>query len=238
MVYNCIDTIRNALFPPICPCCGGEGDRQLLFCPGCYAKLPFNDHACRHCALPLPPAAPKGSACGRCTRKRPPFHRTLAPLRYEAPVNHLISHLKFNRRLQLLEPLSNLLSSHLQGDGDLPDLVIPVPLHPLRLRERGFNQSLEIARLVAGKLQLETDWRSAKRIRPTPPQTDLSEKERQRNLRGAFSISGDLRGRHVALLDDVITTGATLTELSRLLIQHGVDRIDLWALARTPMHSG
>jgi ComF family protein len=140
--------------------------------------------------------------------------------------------------LQLLEPLSNLLSSRLQGTADLPDLVIPVPLHPLRLRERGFNQSLEIARFVANKLQLETDWQSVKRIHHTPPQTDLSEKERRRNLQGAFSISGDLRGRHVALLDDVITTGATLTELSRLLMRQGVERVDLWALARTPMHSG
>jgi ComF family protein len=137
-----------------------------------------------------------------------------------------------------LEPLSNLLSLRIQGSADLPDLVIPVPLHPARLGERGFNQSLEIARLVTKRLELETDWRSVKRIRPTPPQTGLSEKERRRNLRAAFSISGDLRGRHVALLDDVITTGATLSELSRLLMRQGVERVDLWALARTPMHSG
>lgn len=238
MVYNCIEFVQHALFPSLCPCCGGEGDRERLFCTGCYARLPFNDHACCRCALPLPPAAPTGSICGRCSRKRPLFQRTLAPLRYEAPINHLISSLKFNGRLQLLQPLANLLSSRLQGSADLPDLVIPVPLHPLRLRERGFNQSLEIARLVARKLQLQTDSRSVKRIRATASQTGLNEKERRRNLRAAFSISGDLRGGHVALLDDVITTGATLSELSHLLIRHGVGRVDLWALARTPMHSG
>jgi ComF family protein len=130
------------------------------------------------------------------------------------------------------------MSSCLQSIDDLPDLVIPVPLHPARLRERGFNQSLEIARLVTKRLQLELDGRSVKRIRPTPPQTGLSEKERRRNLRAAFTISRDLRGRHVALLDDVITTGATLSELSYMLTRHGVERVDLWALARTPMHSG
>ncbi|MCU7798210.1 MAG: ComF family protein [Candidatus Thiodiazotropha sp. (ex Myrtea spinifera)] len=119
---------------------------------------------------------------------------------------------------------------------DPPDTLIPVPLHPLRLRERGFNQSLELARLLAKYQALDLNWRAVRRIRSTTAQTGLSEKDRRKNLRSAFEVNDDLAGRHVALFDDVITTGATITELSRTLLRAGVKRIDIWALARTPIH--
>lgn len=234
MVYKCIENIQSFLFPPCCPCCGNRGESEIFFCTGCYAGLPFNHHACRRCALPLPPKATAGSLCGLCTNSPPLFHQALTALRYEAPVSHLISSLKFRQRLQLLEPMAKLMVGRLAVVQDLPEVVIPVPLHPTRLRERGFNQSLEIARLLTKDLQIDLDWRSVRRVRPTPPQTGLSKKERRRNLRSAFIASERLQTRHVALFDDVITTGATLTELTRLLLRSGVKQVDIWALARTP----
>ncbi|MCU7843961.1 MAG: ComF family protein [Candidatus Thiodiazotropha sp. (ex Monitilora ramsayi)] len=149
----------------------------------------------------------------------------------------MISSLKFRQRLQLVEPLAKLMIDRLNVTQDLPEVLIPVPLHPTRLRERGFNQSLEIARLLTKDLLIDLDWRSVKRVRPTPAQTGLSEKGRRRNLRSAFAVSEELQASHVVLFDDVITTGATLTELSRLLLRSGVKQVDIWALARTPVQT-
>ena len=118
----------------------------------------------------------------------------------------------------------------------IPDLLIPVPLHPQRLRERGFNQSLELARVVARHYGLTLDWRSCRRVRSTPAQSGLSEKARWRNLRDAFQITCEMSGRHLMLMDDVITTGATLSALSQALLRAGAARVDVWALARTPDH--
>ncbi|MCU7828109.1 MAG: ComF family protein [Candidatus Thiodiazotropha sp. (ex Myrtea sp. 'scaly one' KF741663)] len=234
-VYNCLNFIRSLVLPERCPCCGIATGSQQFFCNSCYSTLPFNNHACPQCALPLPPQAPPQTLCGRCIQRPPIFHRGVTALRYEAPINHLISGLKFNKQLHLAEPLAKLMIDRLGDIEDPPDTLIPVPLHPLRLRERGFNQSLELARLLAKYQALDLNWRAVRRIRSTTAQTGLSEKARRKNLRSAFEVNDDLAGRHVALFDDVITTGATITELSRTLLRAGVKRIDIWALARTPI---
>jgi ComF family protein len=142
--------------------------------------------------------------------------------------------LKFQHKLHLVKPLAGLLIEQLGELHEQPDLLIPVPLHPLRLRQRGFNQSVEITRILAKHYRLPYDWRICQRIKETKAQSELNEKERRRNLSNAFQVCTKVNGSHLVLVDDVITTGATVTELSKLLKKAGAKRIDVWAVARTP----
>jgi ComF family protein len=167
-------------------------------------------------------------------RRPPPFAASQVPLLYQPPLNRLIGEFKFRQRLHLALPLSRLFCAELPAQLSRPDLILPIPLHPRRLRERGFNQSLELARRIAAELELKIDWRSCRRLRATPPQSSLDQRARRNNLRSAFVADPGLSGRHIALFDDVITTGATVTAASRALLQAGASRVDVWALARTP----
>ncbi len=232
-VNNWLKFIQSTLFPTHCTLCGSPADPYPGFCSACLRDLPYNKVACPVCALPLPGSGLK--ACGRCTRRPPPFAASHVPLRYEPPLSRLIGEFKFNHRLHLTASLSTLFCTTLPADLPRPDLLLPIPLHPRRLRERGFNQSLELARRIAGELDLELDWRCLRRVRATPPQSRLDQRARRRNLHSAFAAEGALRGCRIALLDDVITTGATVTAASRALLRAGAQRIDVWALARTPL---
>ena len=151
-VYNWLNFIQHVLHPEHCPCCGSQTGNRQAFCKACRAALPFNDPACPRCALPLPPETPADTLCGRCSRRPPPYDRAFAALSYQAPVSQLISGLKFHRQLHLAAPLARLMIDRLGAIEPVPDLLMPVPLHPLRLRERGFNQSLELARILADPL--------------------------------------------------------------------------------------
>jgi ComF family protein len=175
-----------------------------------------------------------GLPCGRCQRQPPPFAASRVPLLYQPPLSNLIGAFKYRHKLHLAGPLSRLFCEQLPPGLELPDLILPVPLHPRRLRERGFNQSLELARGVAATLGLALQWRCCRRTRATQPQSGLDEAARRKNLRSAFIVDGDLTGRHIALFDDVVTTGATVAAASRALRQAGAARVDVWALARTP----
>ncbi len=232
-VNNWLNFIQSTLFPAHCALCGCPLDHPSALCLACYRDLPYNTVACPVCALPLTQAG--GSACGRCIRHPPPFVSSHAPLLYEPPFSRLIGEFKFRHRLHLTASLSALFCSTLPADLPRPDLLLPVPLHPDRLRERGFNQSLELARRIAGELDLELDWRALRRVRATPPQSRLDRRARRSNLHAAFSADGGVKGCHIALLDDVITTGATVTAASLALRRAGAERIDVWALARTPL---
>jgi ComF family protein len=177
-----------------------------------------------------------GTPCGDCQRRPPPFDAAFAPLRYEYPLPQLIGAMKFRGRLAPARLLGALLAEALAGRAEpLPEVLIPVPLHPSRLRERGYNQALEIARALARHCPLPVAPRLLIRQRPTRPQSELSGRERRRNLRGAFvPLPGVRLPDHVALLDDVITTGTTLAELAKVLKGQGVRRVEAWAVARTP----
>lgn len=230
--------IQSIPFPSHCILCNCPLGVARDFCPECQGELPYNKRACPHCALPV--SATEDLTCGRCLRQPPPFDTCRAPLLYRPPFNRLIGGFKYQHKLHLAGPLSRLFLERLPPDLVRPDLILPMPLHPHRLRERGFNQSLELARGVARTLGLKLDWRSCRRVRATPPQSGLDEATRRKNLRGAFVARGELAGRHIALFDDVITTGATVTAVTRALHKAGAARVDVWALARTPnpgMHS-
>jgi ComF family protein len=229
-------------FPPTCILCGAPAETGRDLCAGCAAELPVLGLACVRCALPLPAAAVAGSSddsdgplCGGCRRKPPPFLRAHAAFRYEQPLPALVAGFKFNGRLNTLRLMGQLLADALDGAAvDAPQTIIPVPLHTRRLRQRGYDQALELARIVGRRLEVPVATAACVRTRATPPQTSLEGKARQQNLRGAFRATADLTGAHVALLDDVVTTTSTVAEVAHTLRRAGATRVDVWCLARTP----
>lgn len=170
--------------------------------------------------------------CGRCLSRQPAFDETYAPFIHQGPIRHLISTLKFGANHKNARLLGMLLTDHLRQTAEQPELILPVPLHKSRYRERGFNQAIEIGRTVAKELQIQLDITSCMRHRDTPHQTQLSAKKRQKNLKNAFSIVKPLHARHIAILDDVMTTGSTVHELAYVLKKAGVNRVDVWVCAR------
>jgi ComF family protein len=233
-----ISRLVTALFPPTCVLCGAPGlmiggGRDL--CRGCAAELPHNRDCCFQCAVPFASPMPVGTRCAACQRHAPPFDTSLAAFRYEAAIPSLVVGAKFRGRLNLARLLGQCLADQVrEADPPRPEVLLPVPLHPSRLRTRGYNQALEIARFVGRDLALQIDHACCVRVQATPPQAGLDERTRHRNIRGAFSIRGPLPWSHVAILDDVVTTGSTVAELSRVLRKAGVRRIQVWAVARTP----
>ena len=208
-----------------CLLCGEESGRELL-CAACIAELPALPESCPRCALPSPAAA----VCGSCLNGPPHFDATLALWRYEFPCDTLVQALKYRARLALAGFFARSLASR-----PLPevDVVLPMPLHPKRLAERGFNQALEIARGLARNLGRPIAPRGVLRVKDTLPQTELPYEERAKNVRGAFLCKLDLSGASVAVLDDVMTTGATLNELARALKRAGATRVENLVIART-----
>jgi len=154
---------------------------------------------------------------------------------YEFPVDAMLRRFKYAGFLSVADLMGALMATRLAGDA-APDLLIPMPLHPARLKERGFNQAVEFGRVLAKNLNIPMNPQACQRIRPTTPQAGLSLDERQKNLRGAFTCSLDLNGKHVVLIDDVMTTGASLNELARTVRQAGARSIECWVLARTLKH--
>jgi ComF family protein len=195
---------------------------------GCERDLPWNDGACPLCALP---ATRAGGACGGCLRRPPRWDSAFALLRYEYPADGLIKVFKYGQRLAVGRVLGELMAERLAGR-PLPALILPVPLHPSRERERGFNQAMELARPLAAELGIGLDAGLCRRVRATPPQSTLDRRNRARNLRGAFVLRRTLNADEVAIVDDVVTTGATAAELTATLRRGGARRIEVWSAAR------
>ena len=211
-----------------CVLCGMSGNHNL--CELCEIHLPqLPDNHCPVCFWPVPTA----EICGSCLSNPPAFTRTIAALQYAFPVDALIHSLKYQTNLVIAPILAKLLVDQLNTLTALPNIIIPMPLHPIRLRERGFNQAMEISRYVAKQMQITLLPDSCHRIKHTPPQTGLPWKARQKNIHKAFSCTIDLSGKHIALLDDVMTTGATLNELAKVLRKQGASEISNWVIART-----
>ncbi len=233
MVYNWIKNSLSRLQQQQCLLCLAPS-RQAL-CRDCEADLPLNLVRCVICSLPLHGTENSSLVCGKCQQKPPQFNTSLIPYLYTTPLKQLISQLKFNYKLAHVPLLAELFLHRFPSQRHrLPECIIPVPLHRQRLKQRGFNQSLEIARLLGKNLDLTVEHRLCQRIIATPFQRELSAKERQKNLQNAFSVEPGHGYRHVAIFDDVMTTGATANELARVLKQSGVEIIEIWAIARTP----
>jgi len=219
-------TTLNHLLPGSCLLCG-EDSQTALFCPACAAELPhLPTPRCPQCAVPTT----HGERCGACLSTPPHFDATLAIFRYEFPVDRIIHALKYGHQLAIAGWLGKALA-RLLADADL-DLVMPLPLHPERLRERGFNQAAEIARPLARALGRPLLLDGLERRRATPSQAELALKERQRNVRGAFECNRDLIEQRILLVDDVMTSGATVNEAARTLKLHGASRVAIAVAAR------
>jgi ComF family protein len=232
LLNNWLTNIQDWLLPCLCPACGDPAGPGRALCPGCEQSLPVLQHACPRCAIPYEHAETHGE-CGTCQKQPPAFTRTIALYRYAPPVDHFIRELKFHQQLGLAHLLGEQLAKKLLRETSRPDLIIPVPLHNARLRARGYNQALELARPVARKLALNLDIDGVERVRDTPPQATLDQRERQKNLLGAFRVNRDYTGLSVAIVDDVMTTGHTAESLARTLLRAGAREVRVWVIART-----
>lgn len=213
------------MLPQDCLLCGARGGSGAV-CGDCAADLPFLAlPRCPVCAAPTP----EGQVCGPCLRSPPAFDATIGPWRYAFPVDQLVQALKFGHRLAIARLFSDAL---LRGPWPAGDLLLPVPLSPARLRERGFNQAVEIARPLAAALRLPLDIDACRRTAETVPQSSLPWKARRRNVKNAFECRRNLANRSVIVVDDVMTTGATLDEFARTLKHHGAARVTNWVVAR------
>jgi ComF family protein len=224
------------LLPPTCILCHAKAASTRDLCAACIEDLPILPQSCPVCAKTLTGSPAAGLHCGDCLRQPPAFDATYALFAYLPPITKLIMELKFHHKLVNARILGQLMADTLQNrwyyNKTLPDVIIPVPLHAKRLQERGFNQALEIARPISKILQIPLDTFSCQRTRHTTAQARLAAEQRHQNIKNAFIINQDFTGQTIALLDDVITTGQTIEELSKTLKKAGTKRIDVWALAR------
>jgi ComF family protein len=226
-----VDGALDAVLPSHCLLCGARGQGGLSLCRACEMEMPRNGTCCARCALPLEAPAP---LCGRCIGRAPPWDAAWVPFRYEWPLAQLESRFKFGGDLAAGRTLS-LLWTAAPAAIELPEAIVAVPLHRARLRTRGYNQALELAKPLAKHFRLPLLRDALRRIRATKAQTDLDATQRRHNVRGAFAVQFDREvPGHVAVLDDVFTTGATVAECARALKRAGVARVDVWAVARAP----
>jgi ComF family protein len=226
MLANFGQRVGKVFFGGSCFLCRGAAEDIL--CAHCDADLPRLEGAlCPRCAL----VSPGGAVCGRCLTQAPQYDATIAALAYGFPADVLVQALKFRGELALARFLGDLLAKHVSGKG--VDYLIPVPLSSERLRSRGYNQALEIARHVARATGARLEMDICERRRDTPVQTDLPLAERAKNVRGAFHCPRLVADARIAVLDDVMTTGATLDEIAGTLKRAGAAHVENWVIART-----
>jgi ComF family protein len=225
-----------SILPGCCVLCRTRTGRELDLCEACELDLPWLSQTCPYCSLPVRKAA---TTCRDCELQPPPFSTVISAFEYRFPVSRMIHCFKENRGLAEGRVLTELLFRRQQKLRQLTEtddtvLLAPVPAYPATRRRRGFNQAEEIARTLAARLGLSVHDSLLRRHEQRPAQKQLTRQQRASNLRGVFSCVADLRGRRILLVDDVITTTATLREISRVLIQAGADDVIGIALARTP----
>lgn len=235
-----IDALSSPLrrLPTQCALCRDWSHARL--CEACITRFALPHPRCERCAIAVPAAV---SLCGACTRQPPPFVRAVAAVDYVAPWDDLVRRFKFDAALDLADALARcILDAVGRSAAPVPDWLLPVPLSAQRMRERGYNQAWELARRVARALPCTGDAELLLRVADTPHQLSLPPAERAANVRGAFAVEPRrrhaLRDRHVAVIDDVMTTGATLSEVARTLLQGGAASVQIWVLARTPRPEG
>ncbi len=228
-VYHYFERVLDWVYPRACLSCDRPAAAGRDWCGACRGALRPLPRACLRCSRPLA----RGAVCGACQQSPPAFATVNAPYGYAPPLDRLVRQLKYARRLDLARPLAALMAEHLQRAAvPRPKVLVPVPLHPSRLRARGFNQALELCRPLSRRLAIPCRPAAVVRLRATPAQAGLSLAQRRGNVRGAFAVTEPFVDAHVALVDDVVTSGCTADEISRALRAAGAARVDVWALAR------
>ena len=240
-----LDWLVDWLYPPRCRACTRTfcGRDAEYFCAECWGRIRLIAHPiCSACGRPFPDASGDDHTCGACLARPPQFAHAWAWAYYpreeaeEHPLRQAVHKFKYGRKVSLGKPLGRLMARGCREflRGCDADVIVPVPLHPKRLRWRGFNQALLLGRQLSKAYGISTDAFVLRRIRETPPQTQLNEEERRRNVRGAFALAPgrSLEGKKVLLVDDVYTSGATVNECSRTLKRSGAERVYVVTLAR------
>ncbi len=218
--------ISKRLLLQNCFLCGVDSNQ--LLCVACLADLPYQTIRCERCAKPLALAG----LCNECQQKLPLYTNVQAVFSYIYPIDKLISVAKFKENLAILDLLGNLMVKYLQFE-PRPDVMIPIPLHPKRLRQRGYNQSVELAKCIRKYTGIPLDYNSCQRIKNTRPQVGLSVSQRKINIQNVFKIEKIASNwKHIVLIDDVMTTGSTVEALTKEYLQVGIQRVDVWCCAR------
>ncbi|MBI5655335.1 MAG: ComF family protein [Geobacter sp.] len=231
--------LLDLFFPPLCHQCRGfiPHAGRVHVCPACLAtSRPVEPPLCTICGVPFPAPAGIDHPCGPCLTTPPPFAAARAAFLYEGAIRDLIHRFKYDGAVQVRRPLALLMADRLAplAAEKAPDLLVPVPLHVRRLRQRGFNQAVLLGALLSREWQIPLGRRALRRIRWTEPQVNLAAKERLANVRGAFAVTDRARveGKRVMLVDDVLTTGSTLAECSRVLLRAGAAEVCAVTIAR------
>ena len=228
-IDRCVKTVLQAIYPDCCPLCRTLTDGGL--CGPCAATVPRLKVQCPVCAASL---VGTDAECGRCQRLPPAFDHAVAPFYYGPPLAGLLHGFKYGGRIGLARPLALTLAREIAtAMQHRPDVIVPVPLHLSRLMRRGFNQSLELARHISAALDIPCSHRIIRRTRRTPPQVGLPLAQRLPNVGRSFALRQPIPGRSVAIVDDVVTSGATANALAAVLKRGGAVHVQVWALLRT-----
>ncbi len=240
--------LLSNLFPSRCLLCqktviSSSDNENIEICAECLSALPHNDMSCSRCAVPLVVDV-EGRLCGRCIKKPPAFDYVYSPLCYEEDVIRLVHQLKFSEKIAFSRTLGEIMlecwkletmkNSNVDASSK-PDYLLPVPLHKSRMRQRGFNQSIELSRVIAKKLNIPIEYDGVGRIRSTSAQTGLNAIQRRKNIKGAFKVVQKISAKRVLIIDDVMTTGSTVNELARILKKAGIEQVGVLCLARAPI---
>jgi ComF family protein len=231
-----VDRLLSVLLPRSCVFCGDDSGAQTC-CDGCRDDLPWISNPCRGCGVPLSDGHPR-DYCAVCCQPAGPDLHIRSALIYAYPLDRIIAGAKFHQRLDFAAALGGLLGDYLCRpaavvSGEFPDVIVPVPLHRRRLAARGFNQAAEIAAPVARRLGVPLHIDGCARVRHTIEQSSLTGRARRRNLIGAFVARSDLAGMHVAIVDDVLTTGTTVAAVAAAVFKAGARKVNIWTVART-----
>lgn len=222
----------DRLVPPVCLLCYSAPDIGHGLCSHCQSSLPINHNPCPVCALPDHGPLP----CRRCRENPPPYRAIVAPFVYAKPISHLIRHLKFRQRLELIRPLTELWLEAVAPMVEHPMRLIPVPMDHRSLRERGFNAAIEIARVIGRHLSISTDVKRVVKVRRTPAQSTLSAKQRARIRSGVFQCIAPTTEGLIAVVDDVVTSTKTARAVAGCLLTDNDTSVVVWAIARTTPH--
>ena len=231
--------VYKRLFLSQCYLCNAKSENTL--CLHCQEGFPLNTHSCNHCKRPTHTIS---KLCGQCQTLPPLYHSCVAPYRFEGIVKTLIHGIKFNQANHNIRPLTYLLSEHLvktYSSDDWPEQILYIPSHPIRIKERGFCQTSAMSAYLMKNLQqrigekcpILTRHNPIQKIKNTQAQHSLSRKERLKSPRNSYKINANV-AKHVALFDDVMTTGSTIENCTKLLLKAGAERVDVWVIARTP----
>ena len=230
-----LDSLFNILIPRACLLCRTPTQEPHHLCRACAKELPILSHSCQKCAQFLPAAERRQLTCGQCQSDPPPYNKVFALFPYQPPLPRLIAGLKFEEQFPIACLFSCLMAEAICGpwypSTPPPDLILPMPLHSKRLQERGYNQAAIIAKPLAEAVKIPLDH-GVIRTKYTRPQSSFPAAERHQNIANAFTATRSYAGAHIAIVDDVMTTGQTVIAVARLLRKHGAKRVDIWCCAR------